>query len=162
MSHSRAGPAEGGIFLQRILEAPRALVFGSWTNADDVAAWFAPEGFTVLACEVDARPGGRWRVQFRSDAGDVHEEFGEYIEVWAPERIAFSLTQRSGGGSGPETLVTVEFTEADGRTQMVLRQSGYTSQSTRDGNAEGWSECFDKLATHLARHPRRRDPGDPR
>jgi uncharacterized protein YndB with AHSA1/START domain len=142
--------ADSKISMQRVFDAPRALVFANWTNAEDVAAWFAPDGFTVLSCDVDATPGGRWQVTFRSNAGDVHEEFGEFIDVHGPDRLEFSLTQRSNGKSGPKTTVTVEFTETAGRTYMAFQQSGYTSKAMRDGNAEGWAECFRKLEAHLA------------
>jgi uncharacterized protein YndB with AHSA1/START domain len=143
--------ADSKISMQRVFNAPRALVFASWTNAEDVAAWFAPDGFTVLSSDMDATPGGRWRVTFRSDAGEVHEEFGEFIDVREPDRLEFSLTQRSNGKSGPKTTVTVEFTETGGRTHMAFQQSGYASKAMRNGNAEGWAECFRKLEAHLTR-----------
>lgn len=142
--------ADSKISIERVFDAPRALVFANWTNAEDVAAWFAPDGFTVLGCDVDARPGGRWQVTFRSDSGHVHEEFGEFIDVREPDRLEFSLTQRSNGKSGPKTTVIVEFADKGGKTHMAFQQSGYTSKDMRDGNAEGWAECFRKLEAHLA------------
>lgn len=138
------------ISIVRVFDAPRALVFANWTNAEDVAAWFAPDGFTVLGCDVDARPGGQWQVTFRSETGDVHEEFGEFIDVRKPNRLKFSLTQRSNGKSGPRTTVTVDFAEKGGKTHMTFQQAGYTSKDMRDGNAEGWADCFRKLEAHLA------------
>ncbi|PJI87176.1 SRPBCC domain-containing protein [Sphingomonas koreensis] len=142
--------ADSRISIERVFDAPRALVFANWTNAEDVAAWFAPDGFSVLRCDLAAKPGGQWAVTFRSEAGDVHEEFGEFLDVREPDRLEFTLTQRSNGKSGPKTTVTVAFADKGGKTHMAFQQSGYSSKDMRDGNAEGWAECFRKLEAHLA------------
>lgn len=149
------GKVSHSIPITRVFDAPRDLVFRNWVRAEDLSTWFAPEGFTVSRCEVDARPGGRWRVEFRSVAGDVHREYGEFREVVEPERLVFTLTQQDGNGNtGPETLVTVDFVERSFKTEMTFEQTGFESATVRDGNAEGWKECFDKLERHLSQTTR--------
>lgn len=139
-----------GISIVLIFEAPRKLMFRHWVRPEDLSAWFAPAGFTVTGCQVDARPGGRWQVEFTSAAGQVHREYGEFREVVAPERLAFTLTQQDGeGNTGPQTQVTVTFADQDSKTEMTFEQTGFTSTAARDGNAEGWKECFDKLEQRL-------------
>lgn len=139
------------ISITRIFDAPRDLVFRNWVRAAELGAWFAPDGFTVTRCEVDARPAGRWQVEFRSGTGDAHREYGEFREVVRPERLVFTLTQQGAdGGAGPETLVTVVFADHGSKTEMTFRQAGLGSMETRDGNAGGWKECFDKLEKHLS------------
>jgi len=67
----------------------------------------------------------------------------------------FTLTQQDGdGNTGPETLVTVVFVERGAKTEMTFVQTGFDSAAMRDGNAEGWRECFDKLEEHLSRNTR--------
>jgi ketosteroid isomerase-like protein len=78
------------------------------------------------------------------------------LDVREPERLVFTLTQRGNGQAGPETTVVVDFTEEGGRTHMAFEQSGYTSKSMRDGNAEGWLECFQKLEAHLRPQPQQK------
>jgi len=51
---------------------------------------------------------------------------------------------------GLKPLVTVRFEDAGGRTKVTLEQTGFTSDADRDGHREGWSECLDLLAEHLA------------
>lgn len=119
-------------------------------RAEDLGEWFAPVGFSVTRCEVDARPGGRWHVRFESAAGDAHVEYGEFREVVEPERLVFTLTQEDGAGRpGSETLVTVVLAENGPRTEMTFEQTGFASADVRDGNAEGWQGCLDKLDGHL-------------
>lgn len=140
----------GTISIAREFDAPRARVFRQWIDPLEMRTWFAPDGFTITACEADPRPGGAWRVTFRSEAGVEHSEYGEFIEVQPPARLSFTLTQATADGrSGPTTTVVVSFTEMAGRTRMQFHQSGYASTTMRDGNAEGWSECFNTLRQRL-------------
>ncbi|WP_203861151.1 SRPBCC family protein [Plantactinospora mayteni] len=134
----------------RIFDAPRDLVFRTWTTAEEVGTWFAPPGFEVTRCELDARPGGRWQVEFRSADGETHREYGEFREVVPPERLVLTLTQADGAGNtGAETVVTVVLADQGGKTEMTFEQTGFESVAVRDGNAEGWRGCFDKLDQHL-------------
>ena len=50
--------------ITRIFDAPRELVWAAWTEAEQLAKWFMPHGFTVPECEIDLRPEARsasWR-----------------------------------------------------------------------------------------------------
>jgi uncharacterized protein YndB with AHSA1/START domain len=145
---------EGGFYeitIVHVFDAPRELVFRNWVDAVDVRTWFAPDNCTVTFCEIDARPGGKWRVEYRHDVGGDYIEYGEFQEVVEPERLAFSLTQEDGEGNvGPRTLITVRFSEAGAKTEMTFNQTGFESPAKRDNNTEGWNECFRKLDMHMA------------
>jgi uncharacterized protein YndB with AHSA1/START domain len=126
------------ITIARIFDAPPQVVFDNWTRAHEMAGWWAPHDYTVVKSEADARPGGRWSIEFTSPKGTLHVESGEFREIEPPSRLVFTLN---------ETLVTVTFAAHDGgeRTEMTFVQTGFPSEAMRDQNAEGWSECFDKL-----------------
>jgi uncharacterized protein YndB with AHSA1/START domain len=140
---------EEGILIVQSLDAPRELVFRNWIEPDHVSVWFAPDGFTVTHCEIDARPGGQWRVDYRSDGGVAFTEWGEFQEVVYPERLVFSLMRRS-GSSRITTAVSVTFAEQGAKTEVTFRQTGLGSAQEREDNVEGWQECFRKLALHIA------------
>lgn len=143
-------PDQPGIRIVRVFDAPRELVFRDWVDAEELRTWFAPDGYTVTHCSVDARPGGAWRVEFESENGERHAEFGQFEAVDPPSSIVFTLTQSAGPGrTGPKTRVSVTFTERDGKTEMRFEQHGFTSETMRDGNAAGWEECFRKLDRRL-------------
>jgi uncharacterized protein YndB with AHSA1/START domain len=143
------GPYE--ITIVHLFDAPRELVFRNWVDAVDVWTWFAPDNCTVTLCEVDARPGGKWRVEYRYDFGGYYIEYGEFHEVVEPERLTFSLTQEDGEGNvGHRTLVTVRFSDAGAKTEMTFTQTGFETHARRDNNTEGWNECFRKLDLHMA------------
>jgi uncharacterized protein YndB with AHSA1/START domain len=137
----------------RTFNAPRALVFQAWLRPDDLATWFAPYGYAVTRCQVDPRPGGRWLIEFRAAGGQLIREFGEFRHIEAPERLVFTLTQHDGNGQpGPETLVTVTFTQRGSTTEMTFQQTGFDSATRRDGNTDGWQDCFDQLDQRLTGH----------
>jgi uncharacterized protein YndB with AHSA1/START domain len=150
-------PANDEISIERVFDAPRELVFQNWIDAESVGAWFAPRGWSTTSSEMDARPGGRWRVSYRAEEGnETITEHGEFLEVVRPERLVFSLTHtfENGRRVGPKTVVTVTFAERDAKTTMAFRQTGLASLEMRNGNEEGWRECFAKLDDALARSRR--------
>lgn len=57
---------EREVTITRVFDAPRATVFRAWTDADRLAQWWGPKGFTNPVCEIDARVGGAIRIHMRS------------------------------------------------------------------------------------------------
>jgi len=137
------------VTIVRVFDAPAAMVFRQWIEAESLADWFAADTYTTLECDVDASPGGRWRMRFRGHGGHTYEEHGSFLEIDAPRRLVLTLVQEDSGHVGPETTVTVDFAEEGGRTRMTFHQTGFDTPARRDGNAEGWRGCFDKLARRL-------------
>ena len=132
----------------RVFEADAGAVFEQWTRPELVAAWFAPEAFTVTSCSLDVRVGGRWRVEYQEGSDRVVEE-GEYLELSPPHELVFSLQQTHGGMSGALTTVRVRLREIAGKTEMTFLQSGFASAGIRQENAAGWASCFRKLESNL-------------
>jgi uncharacterized protein YndB with AHSA1/START domain len=62
-------PAEQGLVITRVLDAPRDLVFKAWTEPERVMRWWGPHGFTTLFCTIDLRPGGVFHHCMRSPEG---------------------------------------------------------------------------------------------
>lgn len=148
---------DGGLVIEIEQEFPAARdrVFLRWTEAEALARWFAPHGYTTVHAESDPRPGGTWRLDFCAESGDHrYTERGVFLRVDPFERLELTLTQLDGAHANPETLVTVALddigTEGAPRTRMRFIQSGYRSSSLRSDNEQGWRECFADLAADLA------------
>ena len=144
-------PAEQGLEITRVFDAPRSLVFKAWSSAEHCAQWFGPRDFTVPSCRVDFRVGGAYRANIRSPDGTDYWMRGIYREIVEPERLVFTFSWEEEGERGLDTLVTVLFAEQDGKTRLTFRQAPFQSISERDGHEHGWSECFERLAAYLAR-----------
>lgn len=137
--------------ITRIFDAPRDLVFAVWVQPDHIPHWWGPRGYDTLSCEVDLRPGGKWRVASRHQDGSETAETGEIREVDAPSRLVLTHAwEDAAGRPGPATVVTVRFEEERGKTRMTFHQASFDTAETRDGHELGWSESFDMLAEYLA------------
>lgn len=152
MPNANEHSANNDLVISRVFNAPPALVFAAWTVPRHQAHWSGPEGFTTPHHAMDLRPGGAWRACLRSPQGEDHWVGGVYREIEPPTRLVMThgWQQEDGQPTGPETLITITFAEeGPGRTRMHFHQSGFGSQASRDGHADGWSSSFDKLAAWL-------------
>lgn len=143
---------ERDLVITRDLDAPRALVFGAWSEPRHLLQWMGPRHYPAVAYDADFRVGGAWRGCLRSPAGEPDLwQGGIYREIVENERIVFTFTwDKAHPAQGHETLVTVTFADLPGgKTRMVLRQQFLPSIAERDGHRGGWSSAFDRLNEHL-------------
>jgi uncharacterized protein YndB with AHSA1/START domain len=140
-------PNDREVVLTRVVNAPRAVVFEVWTNPAHVPRWLlGPEGWTMPVCEIDLRPGGRWRYVWRKTGGTEMEMSGVYREVVPPERVV--MTEKW-GPEWPETINTVAFIESAGQTTITITLQ-YPSKDARDaalatGMKDGMEQSFARL-----------------
>ncbi|HEX4602895.1 MAG TPA: SRPBCC domain-containing protein [Candidatus Angelobacter sp.] len=145
-------PAQHELVITRLFDAPRDLVFAAWTEQKHLDRWQnAPEGFTVTVEESNIQTGGAYRICMRSPEGVEHWLQGVYREVVRPERLVFTHAWVGADGKpADETLVTITFTERDGKTELTLRQTGFKSVESRNGHSLGWNSTFDRLTNYLS------------
>ncbi|MGE3850905.1 MAG: SRPBCC domain-containing protein [Planctomycetota bacterium] len=153
--------------ISRVFDAPRELVYRTWTDPVHLARWWGPRIMTAW-CNADVRPGGRYRLVMVDPAGGEYPMTGVYQEVVTNERLVFTMDlsehsaewhdlvnpdrDRSAGIPSLDLVCTVTFSdagEADGKTLCDIRVSMH-SAAMRDrmvkmGMQQGWSESLDKL-----------------
>ncbi|MDP3897793.1 MAG: SRPBCC domain-containing protein [Mesorhizobium sp.] len=135
----------------RMLDAPRELVFRAWTSAACVAAWWGPHGFSIPLCEVDPRPGGRFAVHMRGPDGTLYPGGGVFLEIAAPELLAFTSTLTGGNGRVLiDAVNTVSFEDLGPRTKMTLDarvvSAARQAAGSLAGMEEGWTQSLERLA----------------
>jgi uncharacterized protein YndB with AHSA1/START domain len=142
-----AAQSEREIVTMRIVEAPRARVFRAWTDPDQLARWWGPEGVTNTFHEFDLRPGGTWRFVMHAPDGIDYQNKSVFLEIVAPERIVFDHV------SGPHFTVAASFEDVDGKTRVTFRQL-FESAAQRDKVAafavEANEQNLDRLEALLA------------
>ena len=139
-----------GFVLTRVFDAPVDLLWRCFTEQQHLAQWSAPRGYTITQGAGDLRIGGQWRCCMRDPDGAEHWLGGTYREIVPGKLLVMTHAWEENGKVGPETLVTVRFEDQGGRSKVTLEQTGFASDAERDGHREGWGECFDRLAAHLA------------
>jgi uncharacterized protein YndB with AHSA1/START domain len=141
------GRHAGEMILTRVLDAPRELVWKAWTEREHLVRWWGPKGFTLPGCEMDFRPGGKYRFVMRGPDGGDFPFHGVYREIVRPERIVFTCIIEK--EAIPELVATVTFAEQGGKTRLTVRQTVPPGEAGR-GQNQGWSESLDRLAEHLS------------
>lgn len=148
---ARAGAEPQTLRLSRTFAAPRARVFAAFTEPEILKQWWGPPGVRCPVCEIDLREGGAYYLEMHSSES-VHKLSGVYREVRPPERLVYTWTWETGEIAGHESLVTLEFHERDGGTELVVTHEGLPGESARQAHEHGWKGGLDCLAEHLAGH----------
>jgi uncharacterized protein YndB with AHSA1/START domain len=143
-------PSDREIVLTRVFDAPRSLVFKAHGSCEHISRWWGRGN--PLDCELDFRPGGRWRFVEHAPDGNDYAFRGEYLEIVAPERIV--QTFEFEGQPGHVSRETMVLTEEDGRTRLTTTVL-FDSVEDRDGMlnsgmAAGANQSWDALAELLA------------
>ena len=126
-------PDEPIIVMRRTLDAPRDVVWEAFTDPRHVARWYGGRGFENPVCEMDVRPGGRWRHVMRTPDGVDHELEFVFLEVVKPERLVW---RNADHGKRPkedfhDNVMTVTLEEAGRRTRWTL-VTAFRSIAARD------------------------------
>jgi uncharacterized protein YndB with AHSA1/START domain len=152
--NARSKPADAvglELAITRIFNAPRELVFAAFTEGRRLARWSGPRGFTSTGDKLELRPGGAYRACLHGPDGVDHWLGGVYREIEPPKRLVYTHHwENEGGEPGPETLITIDFIDIGGKTEMRFHQAVFDSVAARDGHNDGWSQSFDRLADYLA------------
>jgi uncharacterized protein YndB with AHSA1/START domain len=139
--------AEHQITIIRVFDAPRDLVFNAWTDPDQVAKWFGPEGFETPreSVEIDLREGGRFNLRMvQGGSGMVHQIPYEIVELVEPELLVLKCEPMPEVGIHHSTRTRIELQEEGGKTRMTLTDGPYT-EAGGGGAGAGWESSFDKL-----------------
>ena len=130
----------------RILRAPPERVYRALLEPAALAKWNAPDGFTAVVHELDARVGGRFRISFTNFSnGQTHSFGGEYRELVPDERIVATDVFDDPGLPG-EIVTTTTLRAVASGTELVVEQAGLPDVIPPDACRLGWQQSLDLLA----------------
>ena len=149
------------VFITRLFDAPRELVWQAWTDPEHFMLWWGPKDYTCPFCEMDLRVGGKYLNCMRGPDGKEYWSTGVIKEL-IPERklvVTDNFSDEKGNikpasdygvpGNWPkELLITVYLEEADGATKLKLRHQGIPDEA-REDCIKGWNESLDKLEKNI-------------
>lgn len=150
-------PSDREIAMTREFDAPRRMVFDALTKPDLLKRWLlGPDGWSLDVCEIDLRPGGRYRYEWRHEDGREMGMGGEYREIVVPERIVRTEVFDDPWYEG-EALGTAVLVERDGRTTLTTTML-YDSRKIRNSvlaspMEDGVAASYDRLEDVLASLP---------
>jgi len=136
----------GTVRLHRVLRAPPERVYRAFLEADALARWLPPYGFTCRVHGLDARVGGPYSMSFTNfGTGHGHSFGGEYRELVPMERIVY--TDRFDDPNLPgEMLTTVDLKAVSCGTELSVVQEGIPEMIPVEMCYLGWQESLAQLA----------------
>jgi uncharacterized protein YndB with AHSA1/START domain len=139
---------------ERLIDAPRELVFKVFTDPGHLEKWWGPKGFRNTIHGLDLRPGGQWRHTMHGPDGTDYPNLSTYLDVRPPHRLVYLLGTGE-PGDPRQFRSTVTFEDRGGKTLLTLR-GRFLTAATRDqvlkevGAMEGLKGTLDRLEAHLA------------
>lgn len=125
------------IVVTRRFAAPPESVYRAHTDPKLIQKWLlGPEGWTMPVCEVDARPGGKFRYEWKNAQGSGFHITGEYVELkpssrivhvermWLPDPTPDNHVDTRFDKDGAGTLMTIRMTLPDEKTRAGMLTTG--------------------------------------
>ena len=130
----------------RVLRATPERVYRAFIDADAMAKWLPPNGFTGKVHHLDARAGGTYKMSFTNfTSGNSHSFGGEYLELVPNERLRW--TDRFDDANLPgQMTVTVDLKRVSMGTEVNIVQEGLPDAIPPDACTLGWQESLTLLA----------------
>ena len=134
------------IRLHRVLKATPERAYRAFTDADALAKWLPPYGFTCKVHQFDARVGGTHKMSFTNfTTGNSHSFGGRYLEMKPNELIRY--TDKFDDANLPgEMQVTVTFKKVSCGTELTIVQEGVPDVIPAEQCYLGWQESLAQLA----------------
>jgi uncharacterized protein YndB with AHSA1/START domain len=149
------------LMLERVLDAPRALVWEAWTSPEHIRKWWAPKPYQTPEVEIDLRPGGIFRMRMTGPDGFDTGTGGTgcVLDVVEGERVVWTSALGPGwrpNDPGPADcgafLFTAIITMEDAPGGKTLYRAVARPRNGKDaathaemGFHDGWGTCADQL-----------------
>ncbi len=151
------------LFFERIVDAPKELLWKAWTQPQHLMPWFCPLPWKTIACEIDLRPGGRFHTVMQSPEGEKFPNDGCYLEVIENGRLTWTNAllpnfRPVAGVAQPESTVDFKFTasimlEDHGKGTRYTAIARHADEAGRNQHAamgfeQGWGAALDQLIAY--------------
>jgi uncharacterized protein YndB with AHSA1/START domain len=148
----KSATADREIVISRVIDAPRELVFGAFTEVRHLSQWWGPEGFTTTTRAFEFRAGGAWDFVMHGPDGTDYQAWVSWTEISPPERIALLLGESRGDPNAFESTLTFA---PNGATTRIEMRTVFPTKELRDERVEkfhvieGGEQTLSKLAAYV-------------
>jgi len=148
------------LIIEREFNAPKEKLWQAYADKDTFAKWWGPEGWETTVKEFDFRPGGRNLYAMKCVDKNQGEWFGqescglmEYESIDEPDNFVyhdfFADAEGNKTPNMPEVVITIEFVENDGKTNVISHIKADTAEAIEKlvnmGMIEGFTSSTDRL-----------------
>lgn len=138
--------ATNTVKLHRVLRTAPEKIYRAFLDADTMAKWLPPHGFTGKVHHLDARVGGTYKMSFTNfSSGHSHSFGGEYLELVQNQRICH--TDKFDDANLPgEMRTTISLKQVSCGTELAIAQEGIPEMIPPEACYLGWQESLTLLA----------------
>jgi uncharacterized protein YndB with AHSA1/START domain len=144
----RSGELDLG--LKRVLPVRPSVAFEAFTEPDELAKWWGPEGFTTPSMEFRPSVGASYRIEMQPPDGDPFYLVGEFREVTPPARLVFTFVWEDPDPDDVEMVVDVTFRDLGRSTELVVALGPFKTEARRTLHRDGWTEGLNRLERLLS------------
>jgi len=139
-------PTTNTIRLHRVLRVAPEKVYRAFLDADAMAKWLPPNGFTGKVHQLDARVGGTYKMSFTNfRTGKSHSFGGKFLELVPHERICHT-DQFDDANLPGEMQTTITLKQVSCGTELNIVQEGVPAAIPSEACYRGWQESLALLA----------------
>ena len=141
-----SGTSTNTVRLHRVIAAKPEKVYRAFLEADAMAKWLPPNGFTCTVHQMEAKAGGTFRMSFRNfSTGQAHSFGGDYLELIPHTLIRY--TDRFDDPNLPGVMqVTVKLKPVSVGTEIDIEQAGVPAMIPLEACYLGWQQSLVQLA----------------
>lgn len=156
--------ADGRAFaFERLLTAPRDLVWRHWADPDLLASWWVPPSMTITDCVLEPKPGGRAVLDYRDAEGRRYHSEGRVAVAQEPEHLVFDLSVLNAAGAvafaGHYDLTLTAAPEGTRlRLGLTITETTVEAVPYIAGIKTGWGQVLDNLANTVGISHREETP----
>jgi uncharacterized protein YndB with AHSA1/START domain len=148
--HVGVRSGELNLGLKRVLPVPPSVVFEAFTEPNELAKWWGPEGFTTPSMEFHPSVGVSYRIEMEPPDGDPFYLAGEFREVTPPARLVFTFVWEDPDPDDVEMVVDVTFRDLGESTELVVALGPFKTEARRMLHRDGWTEGLNRLERLLS------------
>jgi uncharacterized protein YndB with AHSA1/START domain len=143
------------LVFERVFDVPPELVWQAWTRPEHIVHWFTPAPWKTTHCEIDLRPGGKFRTIMEGPDGEKNDGTGCFLEVVPNKRLVWTDGLREDFRPNEKTFFTavLTFTPRGNGTHYHARAMHPTEEARNQHNAmgfqEGWGKALDQLVAYM-------------
>jgi uncharacterized protein YndB with AHSA1/START domain len=142
------------IRMERLLNAPREVVWKVWTQPEHLVKWWGPKGFSTAIHKIEVQPGGVWHLTMTGPDGRDYLNKMVFTEVVKPERLVFKHTGEPGAEKSSH-VTTVTFQERGDKTKLSMVMTFDSPEELQRiekeyGAIQGGIECVGRMIDYLA------------
>ena len=148
------------ITIKRVFNLPLDSLWKAWREPESCKKWWGPQEYTCPSCSIDFKVGGKYLASMKSADGKEIWSTGTYKEIIPKSKIVYTDSFADSKGNKvdasyynmpamqAELMVTVQFEDLGGKTNMTLEHVGLPEEIANDC-IKGWQSSFDKLESNI-------------